>query len=350
MKNIAKRLLSLAAALSLCVSGAALSARGAEAEAEAESAAEPVVLYSADRRFSLTACEAAPGGEVTVAAEDLGGWDCWCAAVHLSLDGADRYSLVGPDGQLPFLPLAQAAELFPDARMSAEELSRTFTLTVPEEYEGWTVSLRLAGPTGASEIPLDPEPEWEPAAFQAPAAFRDVADNDWFQPYVAGAVQAGMMEGVSENDFGPGRALTVAELLTIAARLNAGFYGREIPRARGEWYAPFYSYCTEWNIISTRSFAEEDMGRPATRFELAAVFDAAGCQARTSRPVNQIANGFIPGLNEHSAEGRLIYRWYRAGLVSGGDGGFRGDAGVTRAEAAVVVCRLLMLAEPARIE
>ena len=345
MKNIARRLLSLAAALSLCLGGAALPVWAEEAPEE--QAARSAVLLSRDRRFSLTAPEIAPGQEMTVAAEDLGGWDCWCAAVRVSLEGEDRYSLVGPQGQLPFLPLAQSAQRFPDARMSSEELSRTFVLTIPEEYEGWTVSLRLAGPTGASEIPL--ELEKTAAVFQESPAFRDVADNDWFQPYVAGAVESGMMEGVSENDFGPGRELTVAELVTIAARLNAGFYGREIPRVRGEWYAPFQSYCAEWEIVPKWRFAEEDMGRPATRFELAAVLDAAGCPARTSRPVNRIENGFIPDLNEHSAEGRLVYRWYRAGLVSGGESGFQGENPVTRAEAAVVVCRLLMLAEPARL-
>lgn len=52
----------------------------------------------------------------------------------------------------------------------------------------------------------------------ATESFADVSDNDWFKPYVAAAVKAGLINGRSAASFEPNAEITRAEMATIAAR------------------------------------------------------------------------------------------------------------------------------------
>lgn len=52
----------------------------------------------------------------------------------------------------------------------------------------------------------------------ATEAFTDVNDSDWFKPYVAAAVKAGIVQGRSADKFEPNATITRAELATMASR------------------------------------------------------------------------------------------------------------------------------------
>lgn len=52
----------------------------------------------------------------------------------------------------------------------------------------------------------------------AQESFGDVGDNDWFKPYVASAVKAGLINGRADGSFDPNGLITRAEMATIAAR------------------------------------------------------------------------------------------------------------------------------------
>lgn len=54
-------------------------------------------------------------------------------------------------------------------------------------------------------------------------SFTDVGSNDWYQPYVAAAAQAGLIEGRAEGVFAPEATITRAEMATIASRALAKF-------------------------------------------------------------------------------------------------------------------------------
>ena len=51
--------------------------------------------------------------------------------------------------------------------------------------------------------------------------FADVKDGDWFAPSVVSAYEYGVLNGRGESSFAPSGNVTIAELLTIAARLRA---------------------------------------------------------------------------------------------------------------------------------
>lgn len=50
------------------------------------------------------------------------------------------------------------------------------------------------------------------------ADFTDVKDGDWFAPYIAAARQAGIVKGVSETEFEPGRVVTREEMTAMVMR------------------------------------------------------------------------------------------------------------------------------------
>ncbi|MFM9328717.1 S-layer homology domain-containing protein [Paenibacillus mesotrionivorans] len=52
----------------------------------------------------------------------------------------------------------------------------------------------------------------------AKEAFTDVNVGDWYQPYVAAASEAGLIDGRAEGIFAPNETITRAELATIASR------------------------------------------------------------------------------------------------------------------------------------
>jgi hypothetical protein len=53
---------------------------------------------------------------------------------------------------------------------------------------------------------------------KATESFNDVNDSDWFKPFVASAVKAGLVNGREEGKFDPNGLITRAEMATIASR------------------------------------------------------------------------------------------------------------------------------------
>lgn len=341
MKKTAKRVLSLCMALSLCLGMMLMSAH-------AEDVTKTVEAEWGS--YTLSAEKVAVGEVLTVSsqgiAEDMG----WSFNIHISKDGTDRYSLVDAEGkQTQFYTLDEA---FANWDIVTEGMiygdgSRSFTLEIPEEYQDWDAAVRIVG-TSAVEISL----ELEGAAEEEPAevTFADVAENDWFQPYVVKIVGAGWMSGMGENQFAPNGPLTIAQVLVMAAKISTSSSGKEIGEAEGAWYAPYYNYCLAEGLIAEGDFAQEDMNRAATRFEMVEILDKAAHESRTNREANEVADGFIPDLAEADEHGEVVYRWYRSGLVTGGgDHSFSGESSITRAEASVILCRLLLLVDFAAI-
>ena len=62
--------------------------------------------------------------------------------------------------------------------------------------------------------------------------FDDVKESDWFYKGVACAKQSGLMNGVSDTLFAPKDTLSVAQAVTVAARIHSLYNGNTIPQAR----------------------------------------------------------------------------------------------------------------------
>ena len=168
--------------------------------------------------------------------------------------------------------------------------------------------------------------------------------NSWYYPFVQTAYDARLMTGTSGSAFSPGKSLTLAEAVTLAARLYAEAHGETAPSGGSPWYRNAYDYCVSRGVIDGNQFPLSAMGRNATRFEMAAVLDGAIPAERMDNSV-PVPDGAIPDLRESDAYGALVYRWYRAGIVAGdASGSFNGGRDIQRSEVAKILCTINNLA------
>ena len=176
--------------------------------------------------------------------------------------------------------------------------------------------------------------------------FADVDAAQWFYPYVAASYEYGLIGGRSYG-FAPDEDITVAELLTLSARLRAAYAGDDIPApAEGEvWYAPYVAYLAERELLPA-DLADFDM--PATRAELAGIFalslpeDCFDGQNALLVTDAYTSGDYITDVDEYTPNQPQILWLYRQGLLGGMDmsGSYWPDKPTTRAEVAAVVTRM----------
>ena len=337
MKKRISRMISAALALSLCLGMALIPASAAETEANVLGT---VTVEGVE--FTVTGESLEAGSELTVGTADLEE-GVWSLNIHFTQSGSpDRYAAVTPEGEMTELFTAnQAGDYYEYLSIPSEE-TRTFTLAIPEEYADWNVAIRFGYKNSFGELPLEERED---------VSFTDVAENDWFAPFVIPAANAGWFTGNPDGSFGPNSSLTVAQVVVLAARLHSAHTNDEIPAAvEGEaWYMPYYKYCVEHEILAEGGYLDQ-MDEAATRFDMIAVWDSAAYPPRVNASVNEVPDGFIPDLAEDDPYGMYVYRWYRSGILTGDtEHKFNGESAITRAEASVIICHLTALVETAKI-
>lgn len=182
--------------------------------------------------------------------------------------------------------------------------------------------------------------------------FADVKDGDWFAPSVVSAYEYGVLNGRGESSFAPSGNVTIAELLTIAARLRAIYTtGSDavIPTAKENeaWYAPYVSYLKSQNLLDN-SF-EGFYLLPASRAQMAGIFAFAMPEEWYTEPNASLVTSayasrdYIADVTDKTPYRSEILLMYRRGLLSGMDakGSFYPDRSVSRAEIAALLTRVV---------
>ena len=176
-----------------------------------------------------------------------------------------------------------------------------------------------------------------------PGQFKDVDENEWYGVYhqhsVELACRLGLMKG-SGDQFAPTGNVTLAQAITMAARLSAIYNGEDEQFIQGEpWYQVYVDYCMENEIIDGNDFF--DYSEPATRAQMAYIF-ASALPASEFEEINQVEA--LPDISEKSAYGAETFLLYRAGVLGGNDasGTFTPDAFISRAAAAAIIARVAL--------
>lgn len=175
-------------------------------------------------------------------------------------------------------------------------------------------------------------------------SFTDVDARDWFALWVDIAYNTGIMAGTGSNAFEPGREVTVAEALQMAANMDSRHKGdtfHTTAHVSTPWYTDAVNYCTASGIISRGQF--DDYTRQITRRELAQVFGAtelARSLPQRNSPIRVMAA--VKDVTAADPAAQAIYGLYTKGILTGVDEelSFRPDNPVTRAEAAALAARL----------
>ena len=174
--------------------------------------------------------------------------------------------------------------------------------------------------------------------------FTDVDENAWYGfnqgKVIARAYEYGLMKGDSATTFNPTGNMTVAEAITVAARVHSIYMtGEESFAQSSPWYKVYVDYAIDKGIIKSDDFT--DYTRAATRAEMAYIFSKSlpAAEFAEQNTVNS-----LPDVNSDTPYYNAILTLYKAGIVTGNDdkGTFSPGNNITRAEAAAIISRVIL--------
>ena len=187
--------------------------------------------------------------------------------------------------------------------------------------------------------------------YEGSMPFEDVRSGNRYYKAILGVYNKGLINGITPTLFAPGNELTLAEALKLAACIHQlDSEGRIHFESEAIWYKPYLDYCLENGIVSGKL---SGFNEPITRREFVEIIYRS-LPEKSYSAINIIPNNSIDDVDASSSWGKMVYSFYRAGILTGvtADGGhsvhdFAPDDFINRAEAAAIINR--MLDEDARI-
>ncbi|SCH51906.1 Surface layer protein [uncultured Clostridium sp.] len=179
-------------------------------------------------------------------------------------------------------------------------------------------------------------------ASAAGGTFADVPAEHWAYAAVEEMVSRGVVSGVGENCYAPDNTVSYAEFATMIAR---SFYGDKIGTGGEAWYSAFLDTVTQAGAVKGTRLEQD----PALAVEGITRYD----MAQVMYNVMSEKGADIPGDFDTTQIGdwsaipvgyqKAVSDCYSLGTLSGtdGKGTFSGNSVMTRAQAAVVMDRLL---------
>lgn len=176
----------------------------------------------------------------------------------------------------------------------------------------------------------------------APGLFRDVPQGEWFTEGVANAYELGLMRGINALDFGPTGEMTLAEAVTLAARIHKLYYTDDatFPQvSEDNWFRSYLDYAYYNGVISSFYYTA-DPRMVVTRAQFAQIM-ARALPDEGLPVINDIPAGAIVGVASTDPWLGAVYKLYRAGILTGNIvNAFEAYPSITRAEAAAIVSRM----------
>lgn len=174
-------------------------------------------------------------------------------------------------------------------------------------------------------------------AFAASVKFTDVPDSHWASSSITEMADKGIMSGIGNNLFAPSNTLTGAEFVTMIVR---HFYEDKLGAGGEKWYSEFMAVAEKEGILAGTSITAEDV---INRYDMAQlmynVLRAKGISTTPLPDTSKVADwSAVPSTYRDA-----VSVCYNMGMLSGIDskGTFNGNGKMDRAQAAVVMDRLL---------
>lgn len=161
--------------------------------------------------------------------------------------------------------------------------------------------------------------------------------SQWYEQSVQEAYELGLMSGDPSGTFRPTGQVTLAETVTVAARIHSlATTGAENFTQGEPWYQVYVDYALQNGMLTVEP---ADYSKAATRLEFAQILSKA-LPAEDLTAINQVADGAIPDV----ADDQSVYLLYRAGVLTGSDkqGTFLPDSTIQRCEVAAIVTRMAL--------
>lgn len=179
----------------------------------------------------------------------------------------------------------------------------------------------------------------------AAAAYSDVPEDHWAASAIAEMTELHVTAGFPDGSFHPDEPVSRAQFLAMVVRACSE---EEIPTAGdGEaWWQPYYDEA--WGLFSSASLGQAEMIADINRYEMAMVLDNANCRWNGLRLTAgwEKAGRFSDEASIPTQYAANVESAAASGLLSGfPDGSFQGGKTMTRAQACLVIHRLLDKAE-----
>lgn len=204
-------------------------------------------------------------------------------------------------------------------------------------------STTVNGGAVSTVVPVIPEtkPENEPENREEKELFTDIKDYDWAKKEITTLYEKGIISGDGNGSFSPERNVSREEfvkMLVVAVNLKEQKHYDFVDVTVDNWAYPYVMKAvtagivkgvTDTNFGTGNSISREDMATLAAR--------VLGCSETV-----QSSEDFIDTdeISEYAKASVLLMK--EKGIIKGyDDGSFRPKALSTRAEAAVIICRIL---------
>jgi len=176
------------------------------------------------------------------------------------------------------------------------------------------------------------------AAYPTLSRFTDVDQGAWYAPYLASVVEQGIMKGQSDTVFGVDEKVTLAQTITMAARLHRlYFFGRDdFKNGKDVWYSTYVAYAKAWGLIAY-NYTAQQLSSPVSKGNFVTILSAAYPDAAL-QPINQDTT--FSDVSQRSNCAAAVSRLYRAGVITGSDGKFSPNSSIRRCEAAAILSRM----------
>lgn len=175
------------------------------------------------------------------------------------------------------------------------------------------------------------------SAFAASVEFTDVPSSHWAHTSISEMADKGIMSGVGNNKFAPDTTLTGAQFVTMIVR---HFYEDKLGDGGDKWYSAFMDVAEQAGILADTSITAEGV---INRYDMAQLmYNVLKAENISSTPLpdtSKVADwASVPATYRDA-----VSVCYNMGMLSGVDskGTFNGNGKMDRAQAAVVMDRLL---------
>jgi hypothetical protein len=168
--------------------------------------------------------------------------------------------------------------------------------------------------------------------------FLDVTADYWGSANIQKAYELGLMNGNGGTTFNPAGDVSIAQAITMAARLNSIYYTGSENFVQGDvWYQAYVDYAKKNGIPADYT----NYNAAATRAQFASIL-AAALPSEALAAINTVENRSIPDVDINNTDAQAIYELYRAGILTGNDdkGTFTPNSSISRAAAAAIITRM----------
>jgi len=204
--------------------------------------------------------------------------------------------------------------------------------------KGPSLNVEISGNTGSS-APTSDDIENQ-ISYKGECKFNDLEGYDWAKEAILELFALGVVNGVAEDKYNPSHSLKREEFVKLSACLYEGTEGeisfKDIDD--GAWYIPYIRKAVNSGIIKGISEDEFGTGRALTREDMAVII------VRILKSEKEISydEKFMDDSEISDYAREAVYLLRTLGIVKGNeDGTFAPKRAVTRAEAAVIISNIL---------